>query len=104
MNPEISRLAAPSCHSRERACEIIEKKVCMTFVRPSRRAHWALLRMRYVFDGIKIIPHPEEAAERPSRRTHAINPAECKPPHNARAPRFRGVTMTCCQAESHFAL
>jgi hypothetical protein len=23
--------------------------------------------MRYVFDGIKKIPHPEEAVERPSR-------------------------------------
>src|SRR5438876_7876158 len=42
----------------------------MTVVRPSRRAPWALLRMRQVFDGIKKIPHPEEAAKRPSRRTH----------------------------------
>jgi hypothetical protein len=31
-------------------------------VRPSRRALWALLRMRINFDSIKKFPHPEEAA------------------------------------------
>src|SRR5271165_586867 len=30
----------------------------------------ALLRMRYVFEDIREIPHPEEAAEQLSRRTH----------------------------------
>ena len=29
---------------------------------------WALLRMRQLFDGIEKIPHPEEAAQRPSRK------------------------------------
>src|SRR5438132_1268986 len=39
-------------------------------VRASRRALRALLSMRKTFDGIKKAPHPEEAAKRPSRRTH----------------------------------
>src|SRR5580704_15680294 len=39
---------------------------CIGFVRPSRRARCALLRMRYMLDGIKKDPHPEEPA--PSRR------------------------------------
>src|SRR6266542_6313092 len=33
-----------------------------------------LLRMRYIFDGIKKKPHPEEPAQRASRRTHGIDP------------------------------
>src|SRR6266446_8478436 len=56
-----------------RACEGIG---CIAAVRPSRCALQALLRMRYIFDGIKKIPHPEEAAERPSRRTHRVCPAQ----------------------------
>jgi len=40
----------------------------------SRRG--ALLSMRYVFDGIKKCPHPEEAAKRPSRRTHSDDPTD----------------------------
>jgi hypothetical protein len=35
----------------------------VTVLRPSRRARWALLRMRKAFDGIKKIPHPEETAK-----------------------------------------
>src|SRR5271166_4163406 len=31
--------------------------------------------MRCMLDGIKKVPHPEEAAKRPSRRTHCIAPA-----------------------------
>jgi hypothetical protein len=31
--------------------------------------------MRYIFDGIKKCPHPEEAAQRLSRRTHCADPA-----------------------------
>src|SRR6266404_7219082 len=58
---------------RLRACEGIG---CIAAVRPSRCALQALLRMRYIFDGIKKIPHPEEAAERPSRRTHRVCPAQ----------------------------
>jgi hypothetical protein len=42
--------------------------------RASRRALWALLSMRKA-DGIEKIPHPEEAAKRPSRRTHGADPA-----------------------------
>jgi len=38
-----------------------------TETRPS-----ALLRMRQAFEGIKKIPHPEEVAERPSRRRTAL--------------------------------
>src|ERR1700730_17361411 len=34
-----------------------------------------LLRMRYLFDGIKKIPHLEEPAQRASRRTHGSDPA-----------------------------
>ena len=48
---------------------------CTDAVRPSRRALRALLRMRYTFDGTKEIPHPEEAAKRPSRRTRDADPA-----------------------------
>jgi hypothetical protein len=33
------------------------------------------LSMRAVLDGIKKIPQPEEAAQRPSRRPHGANPA-----------------------------
>jgi hypothetical protein len=44
-------------------------------VHASRRALRAFLSMREVFDGIKKIPHPEEAAKRPSRRTHRADPA-----------------------------
>src|SRR6266566_4642631 len=29
--------------------------------------------MREAFDGIKKVPHPEEAAKRPSRRTHGAH-------------------------------
>jgi hypothetical protein len=55
-------------------------------VRASRRAPssslgqalWALLRMRDAIDGIKKIPHPEEAAERLSRRTHRADPAHAR--------------------------
>jgi hypothetical protein len=42
-------------------------------VRASRRAPRALLSMRYFVDGIKESPHPEEAAKRPSRRTHGTH-------------------------------
>jgi hypothetical protein len=40
-----------------------------------RDAPSALLTMRYVVDGFKKNPHPEEAAKRPSRRTHYADPA-----------------------------
>ena len=49
-------------------------------VHPSRRARWALLRMRGAIDGIKKIPHPEEAAERLSRRTHRADEGRVRPP------------------------
>jgi hypothetical protein len=39
--------------------ENIEMQGCLTIVRPSRCAPWALLRMRQRFDGIKKIAHPE---------------------------------------------
>ncbi|HMK68777.1 MAG TPA: GIY-YIG nuclease family protein, partial [Stellaceae bacterium] len=39
-------------------------------VRPSRRPLRDLLRMRTLLNGIPIPPHPEERAERASRRTH----------------------------------
>src|SRR6266851_1994732 len=45
-------------------------------MRPSRRALRALLRMRLSFDDIEKEPHPEEAAKRPSRRTHSA-PTDC---------------------------
>src|SRR3981189_3508352 len=48
---------------------------CTRTVRASRRALRALLSMRDTIDGIKKIPHPEEAAKRPSRRTHRADPA-----------------------------
>jgi hypothetical protein len=50
------------------------KMSCNEAVRASRRARWALLSMRQYFDGIKKIPHPEEAAKQLSRRTHAADP------------------------------
>jgi hypothetical protein len=31
--------------------------------------------MRYSVDGIMGIPHPEQAAKRPCRRTHSVDPA-----------------------------
>jgi len=34
--------------------------------------------MRNIGDGTKIVPHPEEAAKRPSRRTHGIGAASCQ--------------------------
>src|SRR4051812_30077483 len=34
-----------------------------------------LLSMRYIFDGIKKTPHPEEPAIAASRRTHTLDPA-----------------------------
>src|SRR3954452_11063186 len=44
---------------------------CIAAVRPLSRARLALLRMTEGFNGIKKIRHPdEEAAKRPSRRTH----------------------------------
>src|SRR6266404_233703 len=45
---------------------------CVLRDAPSR----ALLRMRQVFHGIKKVPHPEGAAQRPSRRTHRACPAQ----------------------------
>src|SRR6266446_10335334 len=65
----------------------IDAKRCISVVRASRRALRALLSMRYIFDGIKKCPHPEEAAQgsalcaargqasRPSRRTRRVDPA-----------------------------
>jgi hypothetical protein len=38
------------------------------------RPFWALLSLRYSFDGTKKTPHPEEAAKRPSRRTYNADP------------------------------
>src|SRR5260370_1308242 len=49
----------------KRACERIATKGCITVVRPSRRALWALLRMREAFDDIKKTPHPEERPSGP---------------------------------------
>ena len=59
----------------ERACERIGLKDCITIVRPSRRTLRVPLRMRYASDRTKKISHPEEAAERPSRRTHRARPS-----------------------------
>jgi hypothetical protein len=53
-----------------------EAQSCIGVVGASRRALQALLRMRSVVYGINGIPHPEEAAERPSRRTHNADPAD----------------------------
>jgi len=52
-------------------CRQIAAKNCAGLLRPSRRALRALLRMTYVFDGIKKECHPEEPAQRASRRTHS---------------------------------
>src|SRR5713226_4135319 len=41
-----------------------------------RDGRLGLLRTRQVFDGIKRIPHPEEAAKQLSRRTHRTDPAD----------------------------
>ena len=49
------------CHACE---ERGTKWAAVALLRASRRARWALLSMRESFDGIKKIPHPEEAAER----------------------------------------
>jgi hypothetical protein len=35
--------------------------------------------MRWIVDGTKIVPHPEEAAQRPSRRTHIVDAIVHKP-------------------------
>src|SRR6266566_89911 len=53
--------------------------------RQSRRALWALLSMRCNIDGIKTIPHPEEAAQRLSRRAHRASPATCQLLHRPSA-------------------
>ena len=45
---------------------------CIAAVRASRRTPRVLLSMREAFDGIKKIPHPEEAAKQLSRRTRAL--------------------------------
>jgi hypothetical protein len=42
--------------------------------------------MREAFDGIKKIPHPEEAAKQLSRRTHGADPADREFPYSL----FRG--------------
>src|SRR5215470_7236129 len=34
--------------------------------------------MRNAVDGMKTSPHPEEAAKRPSRRTHGAGPGSCE--------------------------
>src|SRR5260370_7443669 len=47
---------------------------CIAVVRASRYAPQALLSMRYFFDRIKKIPHPEKAAMRRSRGTHCAHP------------------------------
>src|SRR6185312_9623726 len=60
----------------------ISRSMAVDAVRPSRRALQALLRTRQIFDGTKEIPHPEEAAKRPSRRTRDVNPALPGFPHN----------------------
>jgi AraC-like DNA-binding protein/mannose-6-phosphate isomerase-like protein (cupin superfamily) len=57
-------------------CRGCQEIGCSDAVRASRRARWALLSMRKVFDGIEKFPHPEEAAKRPSRRAHGVNPAD----------------------------
>jgi hypothetical protein len=38
--------------------------------------------MREAFDGIKKIPHPEEAAKQLSRRTHGAGPADREFPYS----------------------
>src|SRR5882672_10338881 len=43
--------------------------------------------MRQIFDGTKKIPHPEEAAKRPSRRTRDADPASLR---ISSQPRKRG--------------
>jgi hypothetical protein len=49
---------------------------CIATVRASIRARCAPLGIRKTFDGSEKIPHPEEAAKWPSRRTHCVNPAD----------------------------
>jgi hypothetical protein len=58
---------------REGGCQEIG---CIAAVRASRRALRVLLSMREASDGIKKIPHPEEAAKQLSRRTHGADPAD----------------------------
>jgi hypothetical protein len=53
------------------------------------------LSMRAVLDGIKKIPQPEEAAQRPSRRPHGADPPLCGL-HDLRG----GLTRDDC-AQSH---
>src|SRR5216684_1725578 len=55
----------------------------ISVARPSRRAPWALLRMRELPDAIKNQPHAEERPEGASRSTH-----------NADAAHPQGVTET----------
>jgi hypothetical protein len=90
-------------HSRERGCQEIG---CTRAVRASRRARWALLSIEEVLDGIKEIPHPEEAAHgsarsaargqapQLSRRTQGADPADCRFPDSRESgnpgPRGRG--------------
>ena len=72
---------------------------CIAAVRASRRTLRVLLSMREAFDGIKKIPHPEEAAKQLSRRTHGRDAAnrefpytlESRDPCVAWAPAFAGV-------------
>jgi len=52
----------------------LKREFCRTALRPSRRTLRVLLRMRYVYGGIKKDPHPEEPAQRASRRTHNADP------------------------------
>src|SRR6266849_3386083 len=69
----LDRTVTPTCRRRVRAERGARKAASMP-VRASRRALRALLSMRYVVDGNKKIPHPEETAEQSSRRTHDADP------------------------------
>ncbi len=49
-----------------------------------------------VFDGIKRTPHPEEAAERPSRRTHRARPVQFQFPHPLESGNPGGRDLSGC--------
>src|SRR6266446_7696789 len=63
---------------------------CSEPVRASRRALWALLSMRQLFDRIKKTPHPEEAAKRQSRRMHNADPGT---PSGSPGPRVQARSL-----------
>jgi hypothetical protein len=63
--------------------------------------------MRHIIDTIKKIPRPEEAAQRPPRRTCGADPAEIRIPAQPRSEthHFRAVTLQspvyCNRSQDH---